>query len=324
MPTAQYQDPFGVTGDAYNTASNTALSNLGALGYNVQLSNTINAQNQAMQQQANASRLGPQGQQTQQNLLDVAQNQSQGLLDPATEQMLQAGIAANGMASGMGVDSPNLASAYRRALGQDISTTEAQGQSNYLALLAANPSAPIYDMSGQLVSPQTYSTTAQSQAALQQQAQLAAQQLAAQQAAAQQSAAARSAPRNVPTAAEANTVPFGGGGGVVSNAPIGWSPDASSYSGSGGSSVFGTVGGQDMFDPTGLFSGAGSMPNYSSPGTDPIAAALGMGSSDVPSNTDYNQAANTYTTNYGVPDYYSAPASTDLTYNDWANTFGGG
>ena len=259
MATSTYQDPFGVGGDAYNVAGNTALSNLGAAGYNVQLSNLINAQNQAMQQQANASRLGPEGQQTQQNLLDVAQRQSQGLLDPATEQMLQAGIAANGMATGMGVDSQNMASAYRRALGQDINATKSQGQSNYLARLAANPEAPLYDMSGQLVSPSTYASTAQAQATLQEQQRqfdlALAEQARQANLKAQQQAAAQSRGR-VPTAAEANTVPYGGGGGTISSTPIGWSAGVPQDYNPGGSSVFGTTSnGYDMFDPTGLFSG---------------------------------------------------------------------
>ena len=167
MPaTTNITDPFGAGSAAYNLAGNNANSNLAASGSMIQLSDIINATNRAAQTAANDARLGPQGVATQNNLLTNAQNESAGLLDPQTEQMLQQGIAAGGNASGMGVDSANLAASYRRALGQTINSTEQQGQTNYLNLLSANPSAPIYDMSGQLVNPQTYAGVANSQANL--------------------------------------------------------------------------------------------------------------------------------------------------------------
>src|ERR1019366_9424518 len=151
MPaTTSITDPFGAGSAAYNLAGNNANSNLAASGSMIQLADIINATNQAAQQSANAGRLGPQGVATQNSLLTNAQNQAQGLLDPQTEQMLQQGIGAGGNASGMGVDSANLAASYRRALGQTINSTEQQGQTNYLNLLSACPSAAVHAMSGQL------------------------------------------------------------------------------------------------------------------------------------------------------------------------------
>lgn len=288
----------------------------------VQLADIINATNQAAQQSANAGRLGPQGVATQNSLLTDAQNEAQGLLDPQTEQMLQQGIAAQGNASGMGVDSANLAASYRRALGQTINSTEQQGQTNYLALLAANPSAPIYDMSGQLVSPATYASTA------------AANMPAATTGATGGGGRIGGGNPLTPTAAQSNTVPYGGGYAGIATTPIGFASGNTSDYNAGGSSVFGTTSnGYDMFDPTGLLSGYGSMPDYSTPGADPIAAALGMGTSGVPANTVYDPTTDTYNNNYGLPDVYSSAnpsyynttpdTSGGMTDDDWADTFDG-
>lgn len=158
--------------------ANNAAANLAATPYNVQLADIINATNRAAQEASNKARLGPQGEQIQSNLLGNLEKQSAGLLDPQTEQMLRAGIAQSGAYTGMGVDSANLASAYRRALGQTIEGTEANAQNQYLALLAANPSAPIYDMGNTVMNPATYASAANEQANRELQAQLAQQELA--------------------------------------------------------------------------------------------------------------------------------------------------
>ena len=310
MPTAaDITNPYGVGSSAYNLAGNTANSNLAASGSMIQLADIINATNRAAQTAANNARLGPQGVDTQNTLLTNAQQEAQGLLDPQTEQMLQQGIAAQGNASGMGVDSANLAAAYRRALGQTINTTEQQGQSNYLALLAANPSAPIYDMSGQLVSPATYASTAAAN-------------LPSTGTGGGGGGGTRIGGGNPvgATPAQNNNVPYGGGypggAGQYSTAPTSVldSLYASSYI-PGGSSPFGLIstgGGNtvDMFDPlAGSAAGLptyGTMPDYSQPGTDPIAAALGMGPSGLPANTVYSPTTDTYDYTYGVPSYYSS------------------
>lgn len=155
-----YTDPFAVGTPAYNLAQNTALSDIAALPNWISVANRVNAANRTAQQQANEARLGPQGVATQATLLENAQREAQGLLDPQTEAMLQQSIAESGAASGFGVDSANLASAYRRALGLDITATEQAGQKNYLDLLAANPSAPIFDLQAFLTNPGQYANVA--------------------------------------------------------------------------------------------------------------------------------------------------------------------
>jgi hypothetical protein len=158
------QDPYGPSGSASSLAEDTTRSNLHAAPDIAKLSQLINSLNEASQQQLNASRLGPQGQQIQGTLLENIQAGASGLLDPTTEQMLRQNLASSGAAGGFGVDSANLASAYTRALGLDIADREAQAQKDYLAMLEQNPSAPLYDASKLLVSPETFSQTASQQA----------------------------------------------------------------------------------------------------------------------------------------------------------------
>lgn len=208
-PTGGYgygYDPYGGGGAAATLPSNTAKSNLGAASDITQLTQLINQLNAANQKALNESRLGTQGQQIQANLLANTERESAGLLDPQTEAMLQQGIAQGGAADGFGVDSTNLAAAYRRALGETIEGTEAQAQKQYLDLLAANPSAPLYNASESLVTPGQYSATAAAQAQRQIEQQRFAQQALQFEAelAAQQRALARRG---------------GGGGGVQSLIP---------------------------------------------------------------------------------------------------------
>ena len=162
------EDPFSTGQDASKIATGAAQSNLAAAPDLAKLSALINALNQAAQQQANAGRLGPQGQQIQSNLLGNLERQSAGLLDPQTEAMLQQNVAQMGAAGGFGVDSAHLAAAYRRALGQTIESTEAAAQKQYSDLLADNPSAPIFDIGSQLTTPSVYGTAASAQANRQQ------------------------------------------------------------------------------------------------------------------------------------------------------------
>lgn len=159
------QDPFGAGGSAASLAENTATSNLSAAPDIAKVSDLVNKLNEAAQQSLNAGRLGPQGEQIQSNLLGNIEAGSRGEIDPATEQMLRQGLAESGQAGGFGVDSANLSSAYDRALGINIATREEQAQKDYLDMLGANPSAPLYDASKSLVTPDLYSQTASAQAA---------------------------------------------------------------------------------------------------------------------------------------------------------------
>lgn len=212
---------------AYSAAKNAAQSNLAATPYNVQLADIINATNRAAQQASNAGRLGPQGQQIQSNLLGNLEKQSAGLLDPQTEAMMRGSIAQGGQASGMGVDSANLAAAYRRALGQTIEKTQGQAQQGYLGLLAANPGAPIYNMGETIMSPATYGSIANAEASRNLQAQLAQQELAYKYAALNSGGGGGGRGGGgggyVPSAAQYNSIPagtsFGGSGGGSFDAP---------------------------------------------------------------------------------------------------------
>lgn len=322
----------------------------------------INQFNQNAQTQANQARLGPQGVATQATALENAQREAQGLLDPETESMLQQGIAESGIGSGMGVDSANLASAYRRALGLDIAATEALGQKNYLDLLAANPAAPLFDFGGLLTTPQNQpdpsagggtgtgsgtggdstgtggttggGATPSSAGALR-----------------------RSASPLIATPAQSNAST--GGAGYPSPAAINYgtpfvatTPGATldwsgqdwgdlfgnPYNPTGASTVFGDVslpGGTnyDMWDPFYGTSVAqpefGSFPDYSSPGIDPIGAALGWPS--VPGttplqNTVYNPATDTtdfsYYENYYPPNEPVSPAPDYSWIDPWAEDYG--
>lgn len=164
--TGDFSGAMGPGGLGPTMGAGAGQANLSAIPYNQSVSDWVNATNRAAQQAANASRLGPQGQQIQQNLMTNAERASAGLLDPQTEQMLRSGIAASGQYRGFGVDSPALAAAYRRALGQDITGTEQLGQQNYLQLLAANPSAPIYDAGNMVITPSQYAQAVLGQAGL--------------------------------------------------------------------------------------------------------------------------------------------------------------
>lgn len=165
-PTTPTFDMSQFTINVPQLATGAAQSNLAASPYNVQLADIINATNRAAQQAANAARLGPGGEQVQANILGNLQRTSAGLLDPATEAMLQSGIAQSYGGRGFGVDSPALASAYRRALGKTLEETQAGAAKQYEDLLAVNPAAPVYNAGELVMSPQTYTGAAEEQARL--------------------------------------------------------------------------------------------------------------------------------------------------------------
>lgn len=123
--------------------------------YGISQAAQVNAQNRQAQTQANQARLGTAGVALQSTLLGNAQRKASGLLDPETEQMLRQGIAASGVSSGMGVDSANLASAYRRALGLDINAIQGQALNEYSQLTADNPGAQVVGVQSFLTQPAT-------------------------------------------------------------------------------------------------------------------------------------------------------------------------
>ena len=180
-PSPTYVDPFSTGGSASQVGPNVSESNLASASGNTRLANLVNAVNQASQQAANAGRLGPQGEQIQANSLTNIERASAGLLDPQTESMLRAGINEN--FGGGAVDSPALAAAYRRETGKTIEETEADAEKRYINMLAANPSAPVFDMGNLMVDPSVYASSASAEAARQASSQEAA--LARQQAQAQ-------------------------------------------------------------------------------------------------------------------------------------------
>lgn len=169
-------------------AAQTAQGNLAAAGSNTHLADIINAVNQAAQQAANKGRLGPQGEAIQNMLLENTMAQASGQLDPTTEMMLRSGIAQRYGAAGMGVDSPALYSAYTRATGGNILANEQAGLQGYLQLLAANPSAPIFNMGELMTSPGTVAQVSEANASRQQSANQFAANYALQQAQLQQQA----------------------------------------------------------------------------------------------------------------------------------------
>lgn len=160
-----YTDPFRSGGAAAAVPTEAARASARAMPYNVSLVESINAVNRAAQEAASAARLGPTGQEIKETALGNISRSAAGLLDPQTEAMLQSGIAQYGAASGMGVDSANLAAAYRRALGRTIEEQQAGAESRYLAMLAGEPVAPVFtDWSSMMYSPSAYAATAESEA----------------------------------------------------------------------------------------------------------------------------------------------------------------
>jgi hypothetical protein len=134
---------------------NTGTYNPQLTSYGINTASQVNAQNRYAQTLANQNRLGPSGVALQDTLIGNAQRKASGLLDPETEQMLRAGIASSGVSSGMGVDSANLASAYRRALGIDINAVEGQALTDYSQLTGDNPGAPVVGAQSFLTQPNT-------------------------------------------------------------------------------------------------------------------------------------------------------------------------
>lgn len=289
-----------VYGQAPQTlAKDTAAGNLAAAPDMETLANLINQINEQNQQNLNKGRLGPQGENIQNTLLGNVAAGAAGQLTPSELRVLGLSAAERGANQGFGVDSSNISADFTNRYLRTVYDRQQDALKNYSTLLADNPSAPLYGMEKNLVSPDLYASTADAQAKLQYAYWKAL--LDAQENAMNRAAAAR--PTGGTTRAPVATTPSyapmvpgtttgGGGGGTRATTdnyvPLEW---ANIPGGTSGSSIFGGVnigGGNtgDIFDPSGLsltypdqFPAYGTMPDYSVTGIDPMAAALGGGDS---------------------------------------------
>ena len=155
----QYHTPSYTAPEApQNLATDTAQSNLAASPYDQSLADLINATDQAAQQRANAGRLGPAGQNIQNQLLANTQSNAQGNLDPNTLQRIESNLAQQWGSSGFAPDTAAMSAAAERAMGLTSIGLESQAATEYGNLLAENPSAPIYSMGNLMVSPNLYAS----------------------------------------------------------------------------------------------------------------------------------------------------------------------
>lgn len=321
---------------AANLATDTARSNLNASGYDVELTDLINATNRASQQAANASRLGTSGTAIQDQLVANTAANAQGYLDPSTLANIETNAAQQWGSRGFGVDTAAMSAAAERAMGLTSQGLEQQALTNYGTLLADNPSAPIYSMQDLLVSPTTYSNTAANYASEANRSSEAA--ATSENAAATNLANAANTAARLNTSTSAGTTPtgssnagttpvrssnagttpvqpvtpvqaVGGSGGQASAATsLGNAAALNTGTTSGspiGSSILGSTStGYDLLDPTGIYSSLygtyGSMPNYSTGGFTNVAGA--------PTNTNLVASGGT-----------AAPANT--VYNPATNTY---
>lgn len=271
---------FGLGESPANLATDTANANLMSMPYNADVATWVNSVDQAAQQAANAGRLGAAGQTIQNSLLTNTAANAAGQLAPDVVNNLEDTMAQRGGTQGLGVDSGNTNAALMRAMGLDSNALTQQAGTQYSQLLAENPSAPIYSAGTNLVSPATYSSTANNQAQLQFQynqlndqmylAALKNRQGQGQNNIQQPAGSGGQTPTQTPTQTPAQ--PATGYNDPTATAdPFGMN----TYT-PGGSSVFGGVdlgNGNygDAFDPSGLAPSYGSMPDYSQVGADPMA-----------------------------------------------------
>lgn len=166
-PTGGYgygYDPFGGGGAATSLASSAAKSNLAAAPDITKITELINALNEAEQQKLNQARLGPAGQAIQDQLLTNAADYAAGRIPESEINQLAQMMSERQGGAGFGVDSPNTSAALARAFNIRQGDLQAQGEKQYLDILAANPSAPLYAAQGNLVTPDLYASTASAQA----------------------------------------------------------------------------------------------------------------------------------------------------------------
>lgn len=287
-----------VYGQAPQTlAKDTAAGNLAAAPDMETLANLINQINEQNQQNLNKGRLGPQGEAIQNTILGNVAAGAAGQLTPSELRVLGLSAAERGANQGFGVDSSNISADFTNRYLKTVYDRQQDALKNYSVLLADNPSAPLYGMEKNLVSPDLYASTADAQAKLQYAYWKAL--LDAQENAMNRAAAARptGGTTKAPIATTTSYAPMTPGptytpprppnqSGGDNYVPLEWQ---FTPGGTSGSSIFGGVnigGGNtgDIFDPSGLsltypdqFPAYGSMPNYSVPGIDPMAAALGEG-----------------------------------------------
>lgn len=167
LPTAGYglgADPYAAGGAAAGLATSAAESNLAAAPDIAKISQLINSLNEAQQQQLNRSRLGPQGEQIQANLLTNVEAGSRGELTPSEMRVLQQSVAENWGVRGFGPDAPAGIADYTNRYLRTQYEREQDAEANYARLLAENPSAPLFNASELMVSPAQYSATAAAQA----------------------------------------------------------------------------------------------------------------------------------------------------------------
>lgn len=151
------------SGTSYTSALSpdlTAQENLGGIGNLTSLADIINSINQGAQQAANVGRL-PGGAALQQRTSDVIGSELSGQLDPGVIALLQQQGAENGIGGGMGAGANATNAAYLKALGLTSQQEEQAGLSNLNLALAANPSAPLFNLSPFLVTPSTAGTLTQ-------------------------------------------------------------------------------------------------------------------------------------------------------------------
>jgi hypothetical protein len=300
----------------------TAQSNLSALPYDEQLSQVINATDQAAQQTANMGRIPNEPALETSSSSDIAAELA-GQLAPGTVSTIQDSMAQMYGGSGFGVDSAATSAAAMRAMGLTAEGQVQAGESNLTAAAGRNPAAPITSLDSLMVSPNQYMSAAQ----MAQNAQNTGT-TSGGSGGTRASGGGGGSPYSTP-ANPFNPIANAGGGGGSTSSPVSsqsnFTPDTYSNYNPGGSSVFGTIdtgGGNtvDMFDPSGLNAAGitptyGSMPDYSNPNAsaqNPISTpsmlnnfGTGATSTFTPANTVYNSGTDTYNNNYGVPDYYS-------------------
>lgn len=145
---------------AMNLPSQVGQANLQALNYDQQLAATANATNQLAQIAANQARLGPQGQQLQNQIMQNAMAGAQGEITPSELRTFQDISAQQWGGRGFGVDNP---AAYSDVMNRYLRTQyqrEQDAANTLQQLYAENPSAPITRLEDFYLTPGQFSSSA--------------------------------------------------------------------------------------------------------------------------------------------------------------------
>lgn len=145
------------TGDATSLATEPAEANIANAPNLEKLSEIVNRINQQAQSAANLARTGGSGAVDEQILGNISR-MAQGYVSPETVSEAEASAAQRWGGAGFGVDTPAWQSAVRRTLGLQREALQTQAAKDYNEYLASHPSAPIYDISKSLITPEIYST----------------------------------------------------------------------------------------------------------------------------------------------------------------------